>query len=254
MAALFVFVLIVILAVSLTHRSKMKEITNIAASYIKTMEAKDVSVIEEEIFNARWQTQLAEIKENLAEDPDAVWRNLKELGTVFMGDSRVVGFDVFGYFDESRVLASAGATIRLIPDSLDTLSVINPKIVLLGYGINDMNNTWYWESLDEYIEELNEHLKTLTELLPNAYIYVNSIIPVNEHGLETSYTWAAIPDWNEAIKKNCIEKGYRYLDISDLVAEHADLYAEDGIHIQSAFYPYWAEALLTQYLSDVQGY
>ena len=94
-------------------------------------------------------------------------------------------------------------------------------------------------------------MHTLEEMLPNAYIYVQYIIPSEEWTWEDSPGWAKVYDWNAAIKADCEEQGFRYLDVTDLMAAHSDLYDLDGVHIQYAFYPYWATNLiLATYFRD----
>ena len=247
---LAVFIAAVVIIVCVTNNSKRYAEDAVGVEYIKTMENKNTAEIENSIFEASRQKILDEYAAAIEEDPDAVWEALSSINTVFLGDSRVVGFDVFGFMDESRVMAVAGGTIHLIPDYYEDLQVINPNLLVISYGINDMNNYWIWETLDEYIAELNDTMTTLTEMLPNAYIYVQAIIPVNEVGLETSETWADIPEWNDALEATCEEHGWRFLDMEDLMVGHEDEYAEDGIHLQSTIYPVWAERILMRYLSD----
>lgn len=244
------FIVAVIIIVSLANSSKKNASTSIGVDYIKSMEAKDPTAIENEIFNASKQKMLDDIRVQMEADPDYVWTALANINTVMMGDSRVVGFDVFGYMDPSHVLAQAGATIRLIPDNYDAVQVLNPNLLVISYGMNDMNSYWLWETREEYIAELNETVSHLYEMLPNAYIYVQSIIPSETWTWEDNPKWAEVYDWNAAIKANCEEHGFRYLDVTEVVEEHSDLFDLDGMHLQYAFYPYWAEAILMQYLTD----
>lgn len=244
------FIVAVIIIVSLSNSSRQTANATVGVEYIKTMEARDPAEIENAIFNSSRQKMLDDIQAQIDADPDYVWKALADINTVVMGDSRVVGFDVFEYMDPSHVLAQAGATIRLIPDNYAALQVLNPNLVLISYGMNDMNSYWLWTSLEEYIAELNETVSTLYEMLPNAYIYVQSIIPSETWTWEDNPKWAEVYDWNAAIKADCEEMGFRYLDVQSVIDEHADLFDLDGMHLQYAFYPYWANALLKQYLTD----
>lgn len=248
--AIAVFVAAVIIIVCISNNSNKESDIAIGKAYIKTMENKDTTEIENNIFNASRQKMIDELLTKISDDPDIVWRTLTEVNTVLMGDSRVVGFDIFGFMDESHVIAGAGNTIRTVWDSIDTVQVLNPNLLVLSYGINDINNYWVWDTREEWLAELDEIMAKLNEMLPNSYIYVQSIIPATEIGIEDSPSWAQIPDWNKDIKALCQEKGYRYLDIEKLANEHSDLYDIDGVHLQYAFYQYWGEAILMQYLKD----
>lgn len=220
------------------------------AAYIRIMDQKDVAAIRQEIHDTSREKRTGDLLAEMEEDPDLVWRILKEIDAVFLGDSRVMGFYMNGYMYESRIIADGGATIHDIPLAYDTLQMIDPGLLVLSYGINDMNTTDLWPDVDAYIAELNAIMEELTARLPHTAIYVQSIIPVDWVGIETSPSWAAVPDWNARIRENCEEHGWRYVDVTSIVTDHGDLYDSDGVHFQIPIYQYWGEAILGQYLLD----
>ncbi len=220
------------------------------AAYIGIMEQKNVAEIEREIYNTSAEKQMLDLVSQLEEDPGMVWRILKEVNAVFMGDSRVMGFYMNDYMYESRIIADGGATLHDVPAGYETLKMINPGLLVLAYGINDINTTDLWPDVDAYIRELNEIMETLTQMLPDTYIYVQSIIPVDWVGLETSPSWGQVPDWNAAIRADCEEMGWRYVDVTYIVTDFGDLYDSDGVHFNIPLYQHWGEAILTQYLLD----
>ena len=220
------------------------------AAYIEIMESIDASEVEKEIYNESGEKRMMDLVASIEEDPDSVWRIFKEVNAVFMGDSRVMGFYMNDLMYESHIIADGGATIHDVRDGYDTLQMLQPGLLVLSYGINDMNTTDRWPDLESYIDEINEIMEELTQLLPDTYIYVQSIIPTNEVGIEDSPKWAQVPEWNAAIKANCEEHGWRYMDIADFVYEHEDVYDSDGVHFQIPVYQWWGEAILTQYLLD----
>ena len=249
--AMVIVIAAVIIIVSVPEKEKNAAAVYPGVEYIRTMEARDTKAIENEMYQNARQMQIEDIEEQVTDNPDLVWKYLNEINTVMMGDSRVVGFDVFGYMDENRVLAEGGDTIYEIQQYYDWLQVINPNLLVLSYGINDINADWVpWSNVYEYVDYLNIVMEQLTELLPDTYIYVQSIIPVNETGLATSPTWGAIPDWNWVISENCREMGWRYLDITDLIYDFWWCLEVDGVHLQTYFYPYWAKAILMRYIND----
>ena len=67
---------------------------------------------------------------------DRLWDAFDDF--VFLGDSRVVGFDVFGILPSDRVLAGSGDTINSITDNIDTVKAFSPKYIFISYGINDI--------------------------------------------------------------------------------------------------------------------
>ena len=65
-------------------------------------------------------------------DPFTLFQNYAVLG-----DSRAVGFSLWGFLDSDRVLADAGNNIRTIPDKYEALKALQPGYVYLCFGIND---------------------------------------------------------------------------------------------------------------------
>ncbi len=231
-------------------------------SYIKSLEKKDTSEIEQEIK----EIKRAERKAALESGEINVWAQFND--SVILGDSRAVGFEVFDCVDDSRVFADAGATIRKIPEYIDGIKAVNPSSIILCF--NDLS-IGLWPTCEEYITEYDQMIQKLQEALPDATVYVNSIIPATdpafqksekwreipdwneqlkahfeETGVQKSEKWREIPDWNEQLKAHFEETGVPFIDITEEVEEHKDLYDVDGIHMRKEFYLYWGNAIIME--------
>lgn len=169
---------------------------------------------------------------------DALWSSFDDY--VFLGDSRVVGFTVYNLLPEDRVLAQTGDTINAITDQLDQIRSMDPKYIFISYGINDIG-IGFWPTAEEYAEAFGEKLDELHAALPDAEIYVNSILPATEEAAASTPVWAGLPEYSEAVSRMCEKKDICFIDNTSLVAEHEDLYAGDGVHLQPDFYHYWGE-------------
>lgn len=222
-----------------SNRNLSTEDLREGVSYIKTLEAKNVSEVE----NSIKEMKKAERKAAFESGEVEVWSQFND--AVIMGDSRAVGFYFYEFVDTSRVLAEGGATIRDIPNYLDTLALLNPSSIFLCYGLNDIS-IGYWNTVEEYIAELDQVLETLKTTVPNAVIYVNSTIPAVDPAFQTAEIWRKIPDWNVVIKQHCEEQGIAYVDINATVEAHMDLYDPDGIHMMREFYEFWAIDMITE--------
>lgn len=207
--------------------------------YIEGLEAADTAHTEEQVKALRKEERRAALESG---DLD-VWAQFTDI--VILGDSRAVGFYSYDLVDESRVFASAGATIRDIEQYTEQLENLNPSSVILCYGLNDIS-IGFWDSVNDYIAEQDQILADLQEALPNTVIYVNSIIPATDPAFDRSEKWRDIPDWNDAIRRHCEESEIPYIDITEDVEAHDDLYDVDGIHMQKAFYEYWAIDMITE--------
>lgn len=207
--------------------------------YIKTLEKTDTAPIEKAMKEIKKQ----ERKEAMESGEMDVWQQFND--AAILGDSRAVGFSFYNLVEDNRVFAEAGATIRKIPESIESLKVLNPSTVFLCFGLNDIS-IGFWNDVDSYIAELDEMLEQLHSALPDSVIYVNSIIPATDPAFARSEKWRAIPDWNAKIKQHCQDNNVPYIDVSATVEAHKDLYDVDGIHMQIAFYDFWAIDMITE--------
>ncbi|WP_346699191.1 GDSL-type esterase/lipase family protein [Catenibacillus scindens] len=242
MAVVIVVVLAIILSTVFRRRTPQVS-TEAGVAYIHQLEAADVAPVEQQIKDIR-QEERRKALENGELD---VWQQFGD--AVIFGDSRAMGFSVFGFVEDRRVLADSGGTLKNIPDHIEQLQNVNPSIVFFCFGLNDIS-IGYWNTVEEYITELDSMIDLVKTSVPGVEVYVNSTIPATDPAFEKSEKWREIPDWNAAIKAHCEENGIHYIDISATVEEHKDLYDVDGIHMQKAFYEYWAIDMIAEVNND----
>lgn len=213
--------------------------TKVGMKYLKSLESRDAKAIEDEIKAIKKEEQ----KEALENGELTIWEQFDDYA--IMGDSRTMGFDQYGFLPSERILAHGGATIADIPDYMESLKNLNPANIFLCYGLNDVS-IGYWDTPQEYVEALGEAIESIKSELPDATVYVNSIFPAQDPAFEQAEKWREIPDFNEVIKPYCEEKGYPYIDNTEIIQEHTDLYDDDGIHLKEEFYEYWAINMLAE--------
>jgi lysophospholipase L1-like esterase len=163
-----------------------------------------------------------------------------------MGDSRTKEFSHSEFIESRRVLAEDGNTIANIKDYLDDLVALDPAYIILQYGINDMENPEVWESAEVYAMDLDAKIEHIHEVLPDAVVFVQSILPAVEPELSRLECRQEIPAWNEVIREHCEEEGIPYIDVTDIAEEYSEYYEPDGMHFTSQFYPYWAKRLILE--------
>lgn len=172
----------------------------------------------------------------------SVWEHFSDY--LILGDSRAVGFTVYHLLDPARVLAGGGMTIRNIPDYLDEVRVWNPAYIYLCFGLND-TGVGYWETPEEYAAEMRQRIDELRQAAPDARIIISSILPATEAALKRSPSWKKIPAFSKAASGLCGSNGVAFADNSKIAKEYMKtLWDEDGVHLQEAFYQYWAKNLL----------
>lgn len=207
----------------------------------KPDEVKEKIDVEKAAYEAKKEERAYALKRKEYLDTlegDALWSSFDDF--VFLGDSRVVGFSLYGYLPSDRVLAETGDTIRAIEGNMDSIRSLQPGKIFISYGINDIS-CGLWSTADEYAEDFARQLDDLKKELPDADIYVNSILPATEEAVGNAPVWGGLPEFSEAVRKVCEKKKVSFIDNQNLIKEHADLYEGDGVHVKPDFYRFWAE-------------
>lgn len=243
LTAAAVFILIVVLIFMLRGKSTQQTVSAAGLDYLKSLESRDVSSIEKTIKEIEKEEQ----REALESGELTVWEQFQDYA--IMGDSRALEINQYGFLPSERVLAHRGATINDIPEYMDRLKTLNPSYVFLCYGLNDVE-LGCWENPEEYTVDLGKAIESIREELPDAEVYVNSILPAQDPPYELSDGWKDIPEYNEVIKAYCEENEYPYIDNTQVIEDHSDLYEVDGVHFQADFYEYWAANMLTEVQID----
>ena len=114
-------------------------------------------------------------------DEDAVWSEFSN--SVILGDSRAVGFYFMNFCLKNRVMAEGGGIITDATKYLDQLKTLNPDMIFLCYGLNDVG-LGQWPDADDYAKDYAKVVKKLQKALPDATIYINSILPAVGVGLD----------------------------------------------------------------------
>ena len=220
--------------------------------YITDQEAVDPAPIEEQIFVEDNKLSQEELLAQFAEDPDKIWKTLKDYDVLIMGDSRAQCFLLYELMDEQHCLVMHSTTIYTIRELLDDVEERKPRVIVISYGINDVG-LYHDDGVEKYMQDFAGLIEDLRERDPGVIIYVNSIIPCLESEYDRAPNWMAIPEWNKYIKNYCEEHGIGYIDVTQICKEHEDLYIDDGVHLQEEFYPYWGSLLASQIASDLSA-
>lgn len=209
---------------------------------------------------------VAYIKEQSSLDPEALSSDLSakkkeerkaaiENGTLdvfglfdnycIFGDSRVMGFELYNFFPDSRVFASSGATILNVDDWLSQVQSLQPQNIFLSYGVNDMGLNLNETDAGTYGQLYEAQVKKILNVCPNSKIFVNSIIPATPAAVEKSPAWSNVDLYNSQLKEICETNGWTYIDNSSLAdGGNASIYQADGIHFTTAFYSVWAQNMI----------
>lgn len=178
---------------------------------------------------------------------------------VFIGNSQMVGFSrlsdfpatyycsvglsVVGYFSELLGTNDAGQSVP-VPDALRDKTF--SKVYLL-FGVNELG----WGSVDSFISYYERILDSIQEVNPDAKIYVESVLPINE-GIWTGYETVNNKNvliFNEALRRMTEAREVYFLNVHEAFADaQGGLPADktsDGVHLNAQAIGEWADYLRT---------
>lgn len=146
--------------------------------------------------------------------------------------------------NQSRVFAKEVQRTEDGLASVDKVKALNPKKVFINYGRNDLNfgNGRNAETTSDAVTELVTKLK---EALPDATIYVVSMMPITQD-LEISngtyHTEKDVDALNTALSTKTTAAGANYIDITAPFKKNNgylnDDYTADGYTIRKAYFPF----------------
>ena len=209
-------------------------------SYMKELELQDVSSVDQEL---RLRVSM-EALEGMS-----TWEKLDYFDTYIMGDSRTALFTWSG-MNPDHIWAESSTTIKWVEEKLDLIASVRPGNLVLSFGMNDMGMYEfdpydYWETAEDYVEACQYYIDLIREVSPETNIYINSIIPVQESGIERQPRWVMVPEWNAALREFCASYGVGFIDVDYLAYVYADDFQEDGVHfyVQAALED-WGDSIL----------
>ena len=166
--------------------------------------------------------------------------------SVFLGDSLTEGLGIYGYVKTKNVVAQKGININAAAKKVKKIVKQNPKYVFVMLGINDMSYEGsYLPSIEERYRNI---IKKIHRNLPEAQIYVESLLPVTS-AYENSHkklTNERINKFNKRLKKLSDDYKYTtYVDIHSLYVNKKGCLpskiSSDGYHLKPEAYEKWLD-------------
>lgn len=141
----------------------------------------------------------------------------------------------------------AGDTVEAVRARLDDVAALDPRVVFVLVGINDLLAGASPEALAA------RHAALLAELhgrLPRARIVAESLLPIRDElvARDAELTSATVRRANELCRRGAAAAGADWLDLharlADPDGELDPRYSSDGLHLSGAGYRAWAAAVL----------
>lgn len=211
-----------------TGVSGRKTDTSEGMEIIRKAENADVTEIETKI-------QKLETRDDSGEEET---RSLKErfASTAVIGDSVAEGFLEYDVLNASSVISGTGMDWE---KQIEKIKEVNPKVIFLVYCASDILESE--GDTNAYIKQYRKRIEEIREAVPEASVFVNSLLDVKRSAFMEETRYKKLDDYNEALQEMCDKLQVGYADNSGL--ELAQYYEEDGVHFNSEFYPVWAERM-----------
>jgi len=183
------------------------------------------------------------------------WMNcIMKLGVqsdiVFYGDSHTRWSDFRQYFPNVSIcnLGCSGDNLNGFIRRVEMVQKVRPKKIFFMGGVNDSKSM----NLEDYLQKYDLLFSTIKDSLPNAQLYIQSMLPLNPCMFDKYCDNNKVKQVN-AILKNLAERhGLTYIDLYSVYARDDILpmaVSKDGIHLKIADYDKWAKAI-KQYIYE----
>ena len=163
---------------------------------------------------------------------------------VFFGDSLTYYGDFASVFPNKTVcnLGLRGDTIQGLINRVEQVMILDPGVVYLMAGINDVNTC----SLEQFGSKYESLLNHLISNKDNISIVVQGLLPVNSNSFQISCDNNQIIDCNKIIEKVASNLSLDYIDLFSLYEDNGLLskgMTIDGIHLERDAYSRWYDVL-----------
>ncbi|MCM1535038.1 MAG: GDSL-type esterase/lipase family protein [Clostridium sp.] len=163
---------------------------------------------------------------------------------VFFGDSLTSNYNFQSKFPNVKILnmGLVGDTLTGMHDRVVMVKSVTPEKIFVMGGINGIHDRTVAETVNQYRDLLTK----LQEEIPDAVIYVESILPILKTRADEYASNEMIAKQNEELEKLVVEMGAIWIDLYSLYIKDGELdskLTEDGLHLTDNAYSYWIEAV-----------
>ena len=219
--------------------------------YLVKLENKSLDDLQDKIDT--YQDSILNAKNDNTEDQSIENMNINYSkyyeNTIFMGDSITEALSEFGILDSYNVIATKGDTVIKALNSIDKLQGINPKNLVLLYGMNDViafDSNSPEESSNAFKEKYIELINSIKAVLPKTNIYLISPLTVMDNAVNTNprLTNENLNNFRLKVDEVATATGSTYIDLASVITEKDYLHEQDGIHYKYDFYTLWLDFLI----------
>ena len=230
-------------SISRTSTTTSTSTTVTSSTAVSTTATSSTTVTE----TAATEPEIESIESDYTESPNSEFYQER---LVIAGDSIASGFNIYGYIPTEHNIATESVGVWNYENftfdfgygemgMVDAAAYMQPKLLCISMGMNDMPNN----SPDWFADEYYNLIAQILERVPDINIVAAGVTPVADY---VSYTTNEnIRDYNDALENMINEIGspqvyyfdaYSVLADSNMLALSSEYSAGDGIHISSDSY------------------
>ena len=167
---------------------------------------------------------------------------------VFIGDSITRGENFQEYFPDKKIinLGRSGDTVSGISERSYVISHFTPEMIFIMGGVNSIK----YNSIEDIISQYESMITTLKTESPNAEIFVQSVLPIQNKNQEGKLTNSNIVKLNEELQSMTDRLGVTYIYVYSVYVLNGEMnpeYTVDGVHLQEDYKHLWLD-LLSEYI------
>ena len=251
---LFLFMMAVLIALIITSRGKHnpdgKTLENKENALQETAFSENGEIIE--IVPYDKDADIIDIEKFdgtiLPETEDAGEEYINE--TLFLGDSNSVRYMNYKFTTLDNTLAVVGMGIQSVDsmkcvkfdgmtdmvNMVDAVKIMQPRRIIINFGTNNATGM----STEDFIKKYSDVLDKIHNAYEYADIIVGAIPPFAKDTQYKSISMTSIDSFNAALVNLAEEKGYKFLNSSEVMKDEKTGYIKagftvnDGIHISEA--------------------
>ena len=208
-----------------------KSVVKAGVQELQNLADRDITAVKEKVKVVERTERLAQIQ---AGNFNVIFDD-----AVIMGDSHAEGFSVYGFLNSARVAAVKGKNLKYCQDHVQQAINLNPSQVFMTYGMNDM--IIYQSNVSGFIEQYTSVANQLKTALPDAQIYISSVIPAGSQAIARKPGLAYTAEYNAALQAMCQQNGFTFVNVTPLF--NAGYYEPDYIHTNKEFHRVWLNAM-----------
>lgn len=161
---------------------------------------------------------------------------------IVIGDSISEGLSAYKFLREDQVVSKIGGSVMRGEEAVEAAAKDKPRNIFFSYGSNDMGI--YSGNAKYFAKEYKALIEEFCKKSPDTRVFVNSIPKPSDEKIASGGQYHKWEEFNSEIKAMCKELDIEYLDNTDILKEHPELYAGDGVHVTPGYYTYWLSNML----------